>query len=112
MAQLESTKDELEKLGAGLAYIAAERRSGLWKPGKYLRAHPVSFPFLLDEDRSVTKAYGVYHAFARDALRIAHPATIVVDRRGIIQYIYRGTNQIDRAPIDDVLSTLRKSSAR
>lgn len=110
MAQFESTKDEVEKLGAGLAYIAAEKGSGVWNPGKCLRAHPVSFPFLLDEDRSVTKAYGLYQKLAHDAFRIAHPATLIVDRTGTIQYIYRGKNQMDRAPIEEILLALRKIS--
>lgn len=77
----------LDELGVPLIYIAAEKRHGIWRPAKYLAEHPVSFPFLLDEDRSVTKAYGLYHALDRDAFRIAHPATLVVSRTGLIQYI-------------------------
>lgn len=108
MAQFELHKEELEKLAAGLIYIAAEKRDGVWKPSKYFRDHPISFPFLLDEDRSVTKAYGLYHAFGHDAFRIAHPATLIADRSGIVRYTYRGDNQTDRAPIEEILDTLRK----
>src|SRR5438067_12889793 len=103
MAQLESRREELQKTSAGLVYIAAEKREGLWKPARALDQHPIVFPFLLDEDRSVTKAYGLYHAFGHDAFRIAHPATLVVDRSGIVRYIYRGENQLDRAPIDEMV---------
>ncbi len=110
MAQLEPHKTEIEKLGAGLVYIAAEKREGWWKPSKYLAEHPVSFPFLLDEDRTVTKAYGLYHPFASDAFRIAHPATLVLDRSGIIRYLYRGENQVDRAPLEEVLDVVRQLS--
>jgi peroxiredoxin len=108
MAQFEPHKEELDKLGASLVYIAGERRNGLWKPAKYLSEHPVSFPFLLDEDRSVTKAYGLYHALGYDAFRIAHPATLIVDRSGTVRYVYRGDNQTDRAPIEEILDALRK----
>ncbi len=93
-------------MGAGLAYIAAEKREGLWKPEKYLRENPIAFPFLLDEDRAVTKAYGLYHALSHEAFRIAHPATLVVDRAGVVRYIYRGNNQMDRAPMEEVLAAL------
>jgi peroxiredoxin len=106
MAQLEPQKNEIEKLGAGLVYIAAEKRDGMWKPAKYLSEHPVSYAFLLDEDRSVTKAYGLYHALGTDAIRIAHPATLVMDRAGIIRYIYCGENQTDRAPLEEMFSKL------
>lgn len=110
MAQLELTKTEIEQAGAQLVYIAAEKAHGVWNPAKFLRAHPVSFPFLLDEDRAVTKAYGLYHGLGMDAIHIAHPATLVIDRSRKITYIYRGDNQTDRAPLDQVMEAVRKSS--
>jgi peroxiredoxin len=107
---LEPHKPEIEQLHARLVYIAAEKRGGWWKPAKYLEEHPVSFPFLLDEDRSVTKAYGLYHALASDAFRIAHPATLIVESDGMIRYIYRGEDQVDRAPMEEVMAALRKTA--
>jgi len=108
MAQFEPHTDEIQRLGASLIYIAAEKGEGWWKPGDYLRQHPVSFPFLLDENRSVTKAYGLYHALGGDAFRIADPATLIVDGLGIIRYLYRGENQVDRAPVEEVMAELRQ----
>src|SRR4030088_1783181 len=108
MTQLESRRPEIEAAGAQWAYIAAEKRDGVWKPGRFLEKHPVSSVFLLDEDRTVTKAYGLHHALATDALNIAHPATLVIDRGGIVRYIYRGDNQLDRAPLDEVLKAVKE----
>jgi peroxiredoxin len=108
MTQFESRRPEIEAAGAQLAYIAAEKRDGVWKPGKFLEKHPVSSVFLLDGDRAVTKAYGLHHALATDALNIAHPATLVIDRRGIVRYIYRGDNQLDRVPLDEVLKAMKE----
>lgn len=96
----------MEAAGAQLAFIAAEKRDGVWRPGKFLEKHPISSVFLLDEDRAVTKAYGLHHAWGTDALNIAHPATLVINRGGIVRYIYRGANQYDRAPLDEVLRAL------
>ena len=110
MAQFEPYKDEI-KVGAQLVYIAAEKGQGVFKPAKYLAVHPFSFPFLLDEDRSVTKAYGLYHRFGRDAINIAHPASLVVDRSATVRYIYRGASQTDRAPVVEILNALRKLKA-
>ena len=106
MAQFESQKQKIAKAGVQLVYVAAERRDGFWKPGKFLEKHPVSFPFLLDEDSAVTKEYGLYHAIVIDAFDIAHPATLVIDRRGTVRWMYRGDNQHDRAPLDEVLKTV------
>jgi len=95
-------------MGAQVAFIAAEKRNGMHKPVKFLAKHPVSFPFLLDEDRSVTKAYGLYHRIGVDAINIAHPATLLIDRGAIVRYLYRGSNQLDRAPMEQVLEATRK----
>jgi peroxiredoxin len=108
MAQFELNKNEIEQAGAQVVYIAAEKRDGMFKPEKSLSEHPASFPFLLDEDRSVTKAYGLYHRLGTDAINIAHPATLVVDRHGMVRFIYRGENQTDRIPVTGVLEVLKK----
>src|SRR5271169_4422344 len=76
-----------------------------------LELHGVAFPFLLDEDRAVTKAYGLYHRFGKDAINIAHPATLIIDRNGTVRYIYRGDSQTDRAPIEQVTEAVRKLKA-
>ena len=108
MAQVEPLTEQIAKEHASLVYIAAEKREGIFHPEKFLAEHPISFPFLLDEDRRVTKAYGLHHRFGHDALNIAHPATLVIDRDGIVRFIYRSENQLDRAPLEQVMDALRK----
>jgi peroxiredoxin len=110
MAQFEPTMTEIEQAGAQLVHIAAEKRTGIWKPARFLEKHPITAPFLLDEDRRVTKAYGLYHALGKDAIHIAHPATLVIDRGGTVQYIYRGDDQNDRAPMDKLINAVRNLS--
>ncbi len=104
MTQFEPLAGKIRNIGAQLVFVAAEKRGGLHKPEKFLAKHPISFPFLLDEDRRVTKAYGLYHRIGLDAFNIAHPATLVIDRDAAIRYVYRGSHQLDRAPIEQVLA--------
>jgi peroxiredoxin len=111
MAQFEPVKSELDQAGAQVVFIAAEKRDGMFKPVQFLEKHPVTFPFLLDEERTVTKAYGLYHRLGTDAINIAHPATLVIDGNGTVRYIYRGENQMDRAPIEQVLEAVKKVKA-
>jgi peroxiredoxin len=108
MAQFEPLKSEIAQTGAQLVFIAAEKRQGMFKPFKYLAKHPTAFPFLLDEDRSVTKAYGLYHRLGTDAINIARPATLVVDQHGVVRFIYRGANQTDRLPAAAAVEVLKK----
>ena len=91
-------------------FVAAEKRNGMFNPQNFLSQHPTPFPFLLDEDRSVTKAYGVYHRLGVDAINIARPATFVVGRDAVIRYIYVGASQTDRAPIEQVLAALKEAA--
>jgi peroxiredoxin len=106
MTQFESRISETRAAGAELAFIAAEKRDGVWKPGRFFEKHPIASVFLLDEDRIVTREYGLHHALGTDAINIAHPATLVIDRERWVRYIYRGDNQLDRAPLDEVVQAL------
>ena len=95
---------------ASLLLIAAEKREGMFKPEGFFEKHPASFPFLLDEDRAVTKAYGVHNRLALDAIDIAKPATLVVDQHGAVRFIYVGSNQFDRAPLAPVMEAVAVAS--
>jgi len=112
MAQLESWKEKIDKIGAELVFIAAERKDGMFNPQKFLADHPISFSFLLDEDRKVTKSYGVYHALGLDAINIARPASFVIGRDGIIRYLHVGSNQLDRAPVEEVFDALQRAARK
>ena len=106
---MEPFKPELDKSGASLVLIAAQKRGGMFAPEKYLEEHPTSFPYLLDEDRSVTKAYGVYHRLGVDAIDIARPATFIVDAAGKVQFIFVGSVQTEMAPLESIRRELEKS---
>ena len=108
MAQFEPEKERIGKTGS-LLFVAAEKRGGMFKPEKFLAEHSASFPFLLDEDRSVTKQYGIYHRLGLDAINIARPACFVIDRTGIIRFVYVGRTQLDRAPLGEVLAALEQA---
>jgi peroxiredoxin len=108
MAQFEPYKDRITKAGS-LLYVAAEKRGGMFKPEKFLQEHPVSFPFLLDEDRKVTKQYGIYHRLGLDAINIARPSTFVIDAHGTVRFLHVGSTQFDRAPVDQVVAALEEA---
>ena len=103
MAQLGPYEKQFDEIGADLILIAAEKRGHMFRPEEFLRKHPVPFPFLLDEDRTVTNLYGVYHRLGTDAINIARPATFVIGKDGMLRYIYVGSSQTDRSPVEDVL---------
>jgi peroxiredoxin len=115
MAQFESNTAEIRQAKLQVVFIAAQSRGGVFAPEKYFQEHAISYPFLLDEDRSVTKAYGVYQWVGFDGVNIAHPATFLIDEKGITRYIHVGDTQWERAPLEEVLSVaedLRRTRRR
>jgi peroxiredoxin Q/BCP len=96
MKELEAFHERIAKVGT-LVYVAAEKTGGIFKPVEYFAENPSHYAFLLDEDRSVTKAYGVYVAFKWDSANIAMPATFAIGTDGLIKKIYVGSSQFDRS---------------
>src|SRR5688572_11340812 len=110
MAQLEPYRHEIEAAGASLAYVAAQKRGGMFKPEEYLKQHPVSFPYLLDEDRAVTKQYGIYMPVGVDGFNIARMATFVINRAGMVRWIHVAPSQFQAAPVEEVLKQAQETS--
>ena len=103
LAQLESAEEAFRKRGATLWVIAAQKNKALGDP-RALLTKPRWFPILLDTDRRVTKAYGVYHALGVDAFRIARPAAFLVAPTGRIAFAFVSSNQFERVDLDDLLA--------
>jgi peroxiredoxin len=55
------------------------------------------FPFLINGDRSVIKAFDVYHPFGLTAYKIAHPSLFLISKEGKVVYSFVGKNQSDRS---------------
>ena len=98
-----------------LVFIAAQKRTSAihmpnGDPIAYLGRHPSPFPFLLDQDRQVSRAYGVYVRLNHESVNIARPASFVVAPDQSLHYVYTGRNQFDRAPLEEVLAAFRSAA--
>ncbi len=67
----------------------------------------ITFPLLVDKDRSVIKSYGVYHWLSFEAYNIARPATFIIDILGIVRYMYIGSHQFDRVDQTELIDCLK-----
>jgi len=67
----------------------------------------IMFPLLVDKDRSVIKSYGVYHWLSFEAYNIARPSTFIIDKQGIVRYMYIGTHQFDLVDQTEVIECLK-----
>jgi peroxiredoxin len=64
---------------AGLVTFAVSVDDDLERAGRFAREHPAKFPLLADRTKQVSRAFGI------DRL----PAIVLIDRAGIVRYVYR-----------------------
>lgn len=73
----------------------------------FVEKNGITFPLLVDKTREVIKQYGVYHWLSLEAYNIARPATFIVDKTGIIRYMYIGIHQFDLVEQSEILESLK-----
>ena len=95
-------RQEYEALRAtGIQVLTISHQTG--RPvDRWLEKNPLPFPWLYDPERSVIKAYGVFNSLSYDAFHMAHPTAVLVDKEGIVRFIYRCSTQWD-VPSNTVL---------
>ena len=74
----------------------------------YAEKNGITFPLLVDKTRDIIKNYGVYHWLSLEAYNIARPATFIIDKTGIIKYMYIGSHQFDLAKQTEILESLKE----
>ena len=79
---------------------------------RYIEETGLPFNILIDDSRSVLKAYGVWHRIGIDALNIARPALFIVDPGGAIRYSFIGDKQHEFPSHEEILEAIRSSSPR
>jgi peroxiredoxin Q/BCP len=75
----------------------------------YASANGITFPLLIDPDRTVTRLYGVYNLISREGINLPHNSTFLIDRAGIIRFVHvglRSTDVPDEAALRALLATL------
>ena len=60
---------------------------------RYIEETGLPFNILLDEDREVSKAYGVWHRIGVDAWNIARPAVFLIDPSRAVRYSFVADRQ-------------------
>jgi peroxiredoxin len=79
-AQLAALSDVLATYrSAGLVTLGVSVDDDLERAGRYAREQPVGFPLLVDRMKAVSRAFGI------DRL----PSIVLIDRSGVVRYVYR-----------------------
>jgi peroxiredoxin len=96
---------EAEKAGVAIVAISPDPNEQSQKVAEGLR---LGFRFLADRDLAVTRRYGLVHAGAGpNGQDVPRPATVVLDREGIVRWFSVTSNFQVRPDPDDVLRAVR-----
>jgi peroxiredoxin len=104
IAQLRDRFDELQAHGLDVVVVFCQKRKNV---AAWVANRPLPFPILINEDRSRAKRWGVYVPFSYDGIRIARPATFIVDTAGVIRYARVSRHQLDPAPFAEIIEASR-----
>lgn len=103
IAELASARDELARRRAKILCITCERRDSA---AGYLERFPTPLALLLDEERRVSRAYGVYQRFTLPVWKIARPASFLVDRCGFVRHVFIARLPIHAASLEEIVRVL------
>lgn len=73
---------------------------------RYVEETGLPFNILIDGNREVSKAYGVWHRIGLDAWNIARPALFVIGRDRSIRYSFVASSQAEFPPQEAILAAL------
>jgi peroxiredoxin len=121
---LMDVQDEFEKEGIqvftiethdmyrGRVMVGKEMEPTYWfakESFKEAYTNRIKWPHLLDRAGAVGARYGIDPlAFAVHAEYINRPSTVIVDKEGIVRFLYRGTYWGDRPTIEQTLEMIRE----
>jgi len=106
LTSLAEDYDKIKQAGGDLVAISVDKPEFAWSMGQTTGA---KFQLLSDTDHKVIEAYGVFNANEHDG--IAFPSTFILDKRGMIRYMYIGKVPTDRPPDDAILEQVKKAAA-
>ncbi len=93
--------ERFEKASCSLVAVVCERTESL---AHYLTEKPVSFPVVVDSDRRVSRAYGVWQRLSLPVWNIARPSSFLLDRCGYVVFSYVAPLQIHAADLGEILT--------
>lgn len=103
LTELTACHERFRHLHSKVVVVLCERRETV---DAYLADHPVPFPVLIDGDRNVTRAYGVWKRFSLPMWNLARPSSFLMDRCGYVQYAYVARLQIHTASLEEIFAVL------
>ncbi len=99
--------DEIRATGADFWAIANDDPEKL---RAYRDEEGFEFPFLLDPDAEIIKAWRLFNDADSRGRLIPHPTVVILDAGGVVRYLYVETNYRLRPPAAEVVEQLQRAT--
>ena len=103
LTRLAEDYEKIKQAGADLIAISSDDQNFAWSMSLTTGA---KYQILSDSDRKVIRSYGVLNAKERDG--IAHPSIFIIDKEGLIRYMYVGKDPGDRPEDQTIIDEVKK----
>ena len=70
-------------------------------------AQGADLTFLVDPGAGTIREYGIFNEDDSRGREIPHPATLVIDKEGIVRYLRIDVDYRERPPVSDLLEVLQ-----
>ena len=107
LARLAEDYEKMKQAGADLIAISSDTQDYAWS---MTQTSGAKFQILSDSDRKVIQSYGILNPREHDG--IAHPSIFIVDKAGVIRYLYVGKDPQDRPPDETIIEEIKKIAAK
>ena len=103
MVELAQDAEVFRGRGVNIAVVLPQRGSAV---SGYLADRSLPYDVLIDENRQVAKAYGVWHRIGLDAWNTSRPAVFLIDRDRSIRYSFIGASQREFPALEELLRVI------
>jgi peroxiredoxin Q/BCP len=103
LAQLRDAAPAYAALDTRLLGVTGQGAAGV---ADYTAREQIPFPILIDDDRGVSRTYGVYNMLSFEGFNLPHNSVFLLDRAGVIRYLYVSQRSTDLPPEADLRAAL------
>ncbi len=100
VGEINAVYEQFREIGVQVVVLITQNATSLQDR---LASYAIPFPILADEHRETAKDFGVFRALSWDGIGVTRPAVFLIDRDGVIRFVYVGERDSDVPDTESLL---------